>query len=278
MSRIEGSKILITGGASGIGKLMAQRFADRGATVVIWDVDDPGMERLAVEMESAGRRIGVYHCDVSNRAEVLRVAESVNKDFGGIDILINNAGIVTGQSFLDATDEQIEKGMAVNALAHFWTVRAFLPGMIRAGRGHIVTISSAAGLIGVSRLVDYCAAKFAVFGFDEALRIEIKQKKWKIRTTVVCPYFIDTGMFDGARTRFSSLLPILDRQRVADRIVKAVEGDRRRLLMPPMVYLIWLLRYLPTSAFDFTANLLGINATMEGFKGRAGESALMRKK
>jgi all-trans-retinol dehydrogenase (NAD+) len=278
MSRIDGSKILITGGASGIGKLMAQRFADRGATVVIWDVDDPGMKKLAVEMEGAGRRIGVYHCDVSNRTEVLRVAESVNNDFGGIDILINNAGIVTGKSFLDATDEQIEKGMAINALAHFWTVRAFLPGMILAGKGHIVTISSAAGLIGVSRLVDYCAAKFAAFGFDEALRMEIKQKKWNIRTTVVCPYFIDTGMFDGARTRFSSLLPILDQQRVADRIVKAVEGDRGRLLMPPMVYLLWLLRYLPTSAFDFTANLLGINAAMEGFKGRSGESAPMREK
>ncbi len=270
MSRIEGSNILITGGASGIGKLMAQKFADQGAGVIIWDIDDAGLEKIAGEMKAGGRRAAVYRCDVSNRVEVFRVAENVKNDFGKVDILINNAGIVFGKSFLDATDEQLEKSMAVNALSHFWTVRAFLPDMIRAGRGHIVTISSAAGLIGVSRLVDYCAAKFAVFGFDEALRMEIKQKKWNIKTTVVCPYFIDTGMFEGVRTRFSGLLPILDQQSVADRIVKAVEKNRRRLLMPPMVYSLWLLRYLPTFAFDLTANLFGINATMEGFTGRSG--------
>ncbi|MDR3554786.1 MAG: SDR family oxidoreductase [Syntrophobacteraceae bacterium] len=271
MSRIEGSNILITGGASGIGKLMAQRFADRGGSLILWDIDDRGLEKMAGELGTGGRRVGVYHCDVSNRSEIATVAEKVKADFGKVDILINNAGIVSGKTFLETTDEQIEKGMAVNALAHFWTVRAFLPGMIRAGSGHIVTISSAAGLIGVCGLVDYCAAKFAVFGFDEALRMEIKRKKLNIRTTVVCPYFIDTGMFEGVRTRFSRLLPILNQQLVADRIVKAVEKNRRRLLMPPMVYSLWILRYLPTFAFDLTANLFGINATMEKFRGRSGE-------
>lgn len=271
MSRIEGGNILITGGASGIGKLMAQRFADRGASLILWDIDDRGLEKVAGELGAAGRRVGIYHCDVSKRGEIATVAEKVKADFGKVDILINNAGIVSGKTFLETTDEQIEKGMAVNALAHFWTVRAFLPGMIRAGSGHIVTISSAAGLIGVSRLVDYCAAKFAVFGFDEALRMEIKRNKLNITTTVVCPYFIDTGMFEGVRTRFSRLLPILDQQHVADRIVKAVEKNRRRLLMPPMVYSLWILRYLPTSVFDLTANLFGINATMEKFRGRSGE-------
>ncbi len=270
MSQIHGRNVLITGGASGIGLLVAKKLAERGAKVIIWDIDDSSLAGIAEEMKAKGRPVSVYHCDVSRRTEVFSVAEKVKEDFGKVDILINNAGIVSGKSFLECTDEQLEKGMAVNMLAHFWTVRAFLPQMVRAGNGHIVTISSAAGLIGVSRLVDYSTAKFGAFGFNESLRMEIKQEKWNIKTTVVCPYFINTGMFDGAQTRFSWLLPILDQQYVAERIVSAIKKNKSRLLMPPMVYSIWLLRYFPTFAFDFIANLLGINAAMDSFRGRSG--------
>ena len=270
MSEIYGRNVLITGGASGIGLLMAKKLADRGAKVIIWDIDDSNLEKIAGEIKAKGHSVAVYQCDVSIRNEVYRVAEVVKGDFGKVDILINNAGIVSGKSFLECTDEQLEKSMAVNMLAHFWTVRAFLPEMIRAGNGHIVTISSAAGLIGVSRLVDYCTSKFAAFGFDEALRMEMKQEKWNIKTTVVCPYFINSGMFEGVQTRFSCLLPILDIERVAERIVRAIKKDRRRLLMPPLVYSVWLLRYLPAFVFDFITNFLGINAAMHTFRGRYG--------
>jgi len=277
MSQIDGRNVLVTGGASGIGLHMAQKLADRGAKVIIWDIDDSKMENIAARMKSKERQIAFYHCDVSNRSEVYKTAEAVKKDFGRLDILINNAGIVSGKGFLECTDEQLEKSMSVNLLAHFWTVRAFLPGMIRAGGGHIVTISSAGGLIGVSRLVDYCTSKFAAFGFDEALRMEIGQEKWNIKTTVVCPYFANTGMFEGVRTRFPRLLPILDEQRIAERIINAIAKDRRRLLMPWMVYSTWLLRYLPTFAFDFLANLLGINSAMLTFRGRTSAQNLTEK-
>ncbi|MGA2401976.1 MAG: SDR family oxidoreductase [Syntrophobacteraceae bacterium] len=277
MSQISGRNVLITGGASGIGLLVARKLAEWGAKVIIWDIDDSNLEKIAGEIKAQGHSVAVYHCDVSIRTEVYRVAEMVKRDFGKVDILINNAGIVSGKSFLECTDEQLQKSMEVNTLAHFWTVRAFLPEMIDAGNGHIVTISSAAGLIGVSRLVDYCTSKFAAFGFDEALRVEIKQKKWNIKTTVVCPYFIDTGMFEGIQTRFSWLLPMLDQQCVAERIVRAIKKDRRRLLMPPMVYSIWLLRYLPAFAYDFIANLSGINSAMQTFRGRSGVQHLKTK-
>ena len=101
----------------------------RELTVIILDIDDSNLEKIAGELKAKGRSVAVYHCDVSIRAEVYRVAEMVKGDFGKVDILINNAGIVSGKSFLECTDEQLEKGMAVNLLAHFWTVRAFLPGM-----------------------------------------------------------------------------------------------------------------------------------------------------
>jgi all-trans-retinol dehydrogenase (NAD+) len=269
MSQIHGKNVLITGGASGIGRLMALKLAELRAHVIIWDIDEANLERVAGEIRERSGSVAVYRCDVTKRSEVYRVAELVRKEAGRVEILINNAGIVSGKTFLECSDEQIERSMGVNIMAHFWTVRAFLPDMIRARSGHIVTIASAAGIVGVSRLVDYCSAKFAAVGFDEALRMEIKQQKWDIRTTVVCPYFINTGMFEGTRTRFSWLLPILDEDHVAARIVQAVRKNKRRLLMPPTVYSVWLLRYLPVFLFDIIVNLLGINSAMHTFKGRS---------
>jgi all-trans-retinol dehydrogenase (NAD+) len=186
-----------------------------------------------------------------------------------VDILVNNAGVVSGRSFLECTDEQCRRTMDVNIMGHFWTVRAFLPDMVRRGSGHIVTMASAAGIIGVSQMVDYCASKAAAFGFDEALRMEIRKNRWAIRTTVVCPYFINTGMFEGVRTRFAALLPILDEEKVAGRIIRAIQKSRKRLVMPPMVYSVWLLRLFPVAVFDFVADLMGINAAMKTFKGRS---------
>src|SRR5207247_8346795 len=137
-------------------------------------------------------------------------------------ILINNAGVVSGKGLLEISEEAIQRTFDVNTLALFWTTRAFLPGMIARDRGHVVTIASAAGIVGTSRLVDYCASKHAAVGFNEALRLELKRQGNKVVTTVVCPFYISTGMFEGVKTRFPLLLPILEPQKVADRIVDAI--------------------------------------------------------
>jgi all-trans-retinol dehydrogenase (NAD+) len=131
-----------------------------------------------------------------------------------------------------------------------------------------VTISSAAGLIGVKGLADYCASKFAVFGFDEALRMELRSMKSAIRTTVVCSFFINTGMFDGVKTRFPLLLPILEPSYAARRIVRAVLKKRKRLIMPALVNWVLILRCLPVGVLDFVADLLCISHSMDTFKGR----------
>ena len=188
---------------------------------------------------------------------------------GGVDILFNNAGIVSGKPFLECSDNEIERSLAINLTAHIWTIRAFLPGMIEQGAGHLVTIASAAGIVGVAGLADYSASKFACFGLDEALRSEFRKRRQRIHTTVVCPYYINTGMFAGVKTRFSFLLPILKQERAAARIFKAVARRRSRLLMPPLVYTVWLLRLLPVRWFDFIADFLGINRSMDEFHGRS---------
>jgi all-trans-retinol dehydrogenase (NAD+) len=270
MTAIAGKQVLITGGASGIGRLMALRIAERGGKLILWDINQEALDRTCNEIAAAGDPTVLGQiCDVSDREQVYAKAAEAKAERGSVDILINNAGIVSGQSFLELPDEKIEATFRINTMALFWTTKAFLGDMMERNSGHVVTISSASGLIGVAKLADYSASKWAAFGMDESLRFEMQQRAPGVKTTVVCPYYIDTGMFDGVKSRFSFLLPILKEEKVADGVIKAIEKDRARLMMPPIVYTVPILRgLLPPKVFDMITNILGINASMEEFKGR----------
>jgi all-trans-retinol dehydrogenase (NAD+) len=269
MSQLAGSTMLITGGGLGIGRLMALKAAALGARVVIWDINPDNLTRVGDELKRAGREAFGYQVDVSDREAVYKTARHTLAEAGNVHILVNNAGIVSGKPFLECSDDQIERTMKVNTMALFWVSKAFLPQMIENGRGHLVTISSAGGILGTPGLADYSASKFAAFGFDEALRGEFKKKGIPIRTTVVCPFFIDTGMFAGVKTKYPLLLPILREGYAADRIIGAIERNRARLWMPPIVYSVPLLRALPVSLMDWIAKFLGVTESMDEFKGRA---------
>jgi len=265
MTRLQGSHVLITGAASGIGRLMALGAKARGARLSLLDRDAPGLERLLAEL---GEGHAAYAVDLTDRVATQAAAARVLAERGPVDVLVNNAGIVTGRPLLDCPDEAIERTFQVNALAPFWLTRAFLPAMIAQGRGHVVTISSAAGLGGTSRLVDYCASKFAAVGFDESLRLELRRLGHPVRTTLVCPYYIDTGMFAGVKTRFPWLLPILKPDYATRRILDAVESDRRRLIMPRFVVSVLAVKALPPWLYDAITGFFGVNRTMDEFRGR----------
>ena len=262
--------MLITGGASGIGRLMAQKLAARGGRVSIWDIHRENLERTIAELNAIGREPARgFATDVSHRDNVYRAADETKAAGGPVEILINNAGVVSGRPLLEIPDEKIEATFTVNVLALFWTAKAFLPQMIARNQGHVVTIASASSLIGVPRLSDYAASKWAAMGFDESLRAELRTAAPGVLTTVVCPFFIDTGMFHGVKTRFPFLLPILKEEAVAERVVTAIERNQRRVLMPPMVYTVPLMRILPVGAFDWLATFFGVNTSMDEFKGRS---------
>lgn len=268
MRDVAGRVVLVTGGASGIGRLLALDFARLGAKAAVWDLNAPAMKALEEEARAAGLSIVTSPCDVSDRGAVYRKARELEASLGPVDILVNNAGIVSGKTLLEIPDEKIEQSFGVNVLALFWTTRAFLPSMLERNRGHIVTIASAAGLIGVRGLADYSAGKFAAVGFDESLRMELRRLKSAVRTTVVCPYFIDTGMFEGVKTRFPFILPILKSEYAARRILGAVLKNKKRLVMPRFIgHLLWL-RALPPSVMDFFAGVFGVSHAMDEFKGR----------
>ncbi|MCB9766079.1 MAG: SDR family oxidoreductase [Alphaproteobacteria bacterium] len=264
MRELEGRVALITGGAAGIGACMARELAARGARVVLWDLDGQRAQATAREI---GHDARAYACDVSDRGQVARVAARVKEEVGPVDLLINNAGVVSGKPLLELSDEDIERTFGVNTLALFWVTRAFLGDMIARGEGHVVTVASAAGTIGVARMTDYAASKFAAVGFDESLRAELRRSAPGVKTTVVCPYYIDTGMFEGVRTRYPGLLPILEPDDVAHRVIEAIEHDRPRVVLPFLVQLVPALRVFPVALFDWAADLLGVNASMDEFIG-----------
>lgn len=228
------------------------------------------MESAALARESGAARVHCYVCDCSSKSEVYRVADQVKREVGDVTILVNNAGIVTGKKFMDAPDSLIEKTMEVNTMAHFWTYKAFLPAMMANNHGHLVSIASSAGLIGINGLADYCASKFAAVGFAESIGLEMLAiGKSGVKTTIVCPYFINTGMFDGCQTKWPRLLPILDPEYAAKKILDGVLTDQAFVLMPRTMYIISGLKHiLPMKQGLLLGEYLGAFNLMDHFRGR----------
>jgi all-trans-retinol dehydrogenase (NAD+) len=161
----------------------------------------------------------------------------------------------------------MRKVIDVNTTAHLYTIREFLPDMIRLNHGHIVSISSIAGTVGCPGLGEYCASKFGAFAIDECLRLEIKKMNKNIKTTCICPYFINTGMFDGVEGKW--FLPILDQHWVVNRIVTAVRQNEPVVLMPWNANAFFILRgILPTFISDWLFKVCGAFESMDTFKGR----------
>ncbi|XP_070658270.1 short-chain dehydrogenase/reductase family 16C member 6 [Bos indicus] len=187
---VTGEIVLITGAASGLGRLLAIKFASLGAILVLWDINEEGnMETCRMIKEERDAKVFAYTCDCSNRQDVYRVADQ--------------------------------------------TYKAFLPAMLEANHGHLVCISSFAGIVGINGLSDYCASKFAAYGFAESLHFELKLlQKSKINTTIVCPYFIKTGMFEGCSTKYPLLLPMLTQEYAAQSILNAILEEQLYLIMP----------------------------------------------
>lgn len=269
MTHVAGATVLVTGGAQGLGRLLGYAVARLGGQPVLWDLDGETLAATAEFITDAtGVPVPTWTCDVTDLEQVGRSADAVRERCGTVDIVVNNAGVVSGVPLLEADPAAIRRTLEVNTLSLFWVTRAFLGEMVARDRGHIVTIASAAGWIGVPRQTDYAASKFGAVGFDEALRMELSQRGSSVRTTLVCPYYIDTGMFAGVSSRWSWLLPILRPRPVVTRIIDAVQRDKPRLFLPPVVGVLPLLRGLPPRWFDRTAELLGVTEGMQTFRGR----------
>lgn len=239
---------------------MAGEATARGSHVIAWDIDSAGLDVLRED----GLAAETHVVDVTDRNAVARAATEV----GPIDVLILNAGVVGAKRFIDLDEDAIQRVMDVNAMAPMWCTKAFLPGMMERNHGHIVAISSIAGVTPAPGAAEYVASKHAVYGFLESLRTELHDDAPGVRTTVVLPQVIDTGMFEGVKTPW--LFPPLAPERVADRVITAVEGNKERLLLDrPALFLAYLVRPLPPFLSDRVSRMAGAFDLMTTFQGRA---------
>lgn len=274
---IKGTNVLITGGASGIGRIMGRICLEKGASnLIVWDINQANIDKTEAELSDvkpaeAGVSKGQIHSyivNVSDPQAIKSAYEKVKSEVGDVDILVNCAGIVRGNNTFDKqTVQDIDLTMDINANAPMYVALAVLPDMLRRDRGHICNIASAAGMLGVPKLSVYCASKWAVIGWTESMRVELKQAHSHVRVTSVAPYFINTGMFDGVN---SKVFPILDPEKTAAKIIRAVEVGKSFRGIPFAYHFIRIWQgLLPNFLFDFIfGKIFGVYSVMDHFTGR----------
>lgn len=186
-----GKIVLITGGSRGLGLVLARSFAEKGADVAICARDEDELYRARAELREYGVDVLAVQCDVTSREQVDGMVEGVNRHFGRIDVLVNNAGTISVGPMEVMTLEDYEEAMRTHFWAPLYTTLACLPCMKQRGSGRIVNIASIGGKIAAPHLLPYSASKFALVGFSEGLRAELE--KDGIYVTTVCPGLMRTG-------------------------------------------------------------------------------------
>lgn len=278
MTKIVGKKVLVTGGASGIGKLLGKKCLQEGASeLVIWDINVENLEKTTQELLLQGYSVRSYVVDVSDLEDITRAATLTLSEVGKIDILFNNAGIVVGKLFHEHSHKEIEKTIRVNVLGVMHVAKCFVGEMIKHKSGHIVNIASAAGLLANPKMSVYVGSKWAVLGWSESLRLELEEIGGDLHVTTVCPSYIKTGMFEGVEAPL--LAPLLEPEEITDQIIKAVKNNEIEVKAPWAVNLIPILRgIMPTRLFDLLIGKgLNIYNSMANFVGRPPKEAIPEK-
>ncbi|HSP35570.1 MAG TPA: SDR family NAD(P)-dependent oxidoreductase [Thermoanaerobaculia bacterium] len=222
--------VLITGASSGIGRATAIEFARRGAKVVLAARRTSLLDEVAAECSKTGASTMTIATDVTKRSE----CDALIAAAGRVDILVNNAGFAVFDTIEDAHADDLESMMATNYLGTVYCTKAVLPQMLARRGGSIVMVASIAGLMGYAGMAGYCASKFAIVGFAEALRDEVIGRG--VRVALVCPGTTETDFFQTAeRTKMpgaSRLIPGLSPERAARAIADAARDGRYRRILP----------------------------------------------
>ncbi len=262
------ANVLITGGASGIGKIMGRMALEKGAKCfIIWDINLSGIEATRKELQKYGKVKG-YVVDVAKPDVVNAAYKKTVEDCGDVDILINCAGIITSNKTFDQQNtDEIIRTMNINTMAPMFVAHVMLPDMLKRNIGHICNIASAGGMISNPKMSVYSASKWGVIGWSDSVRIELQEMKSNVHFTTVAPYYIKTGMFEGVKSR---IIPILKPEYVAKRIIKAIEKNKSFRGIPfGMHFIRFWQAFLPTRIFDFFfGKVVGIYHTMDQFTGR----------
>lgn len=279
MSQIKNSNVLITGGAQGIGKLLGEKCLKEGAqNLIIWDINPINIDQAIAEFNHKGyHNVYAFCVDVSDNNDIEKAATEILLEIGNVDILFNNAGVVVGKMFWEHTAEDIDRTIQINVNGVLHTTRVFIKEMIKQKKGHVINISSAAGIVSNKQMSAYVASKWAVKGWSDSLRMELESLGGDLHVTTVCPSYINTGMFKGVKA--PTLFPLLEPEDITDQIIKAVKKNQIFLLAPDALNMIPFLKgVLPTRVFDIAAKFLGVYDSMSDFEGRESKEFVSSKK
>ncbi len=227
---LKGSVIVVTGGASGIGRALCQRFAAEGARgIVVSDMNEQGAQAVATEVKGLAVR-----CDVGVEAQIVDLVRRAEEAFGPIDLFCSNAGLAT-RGGAEASDADWQRNWDVHVMSHVYAARAVLPGMIKRGRGYLLNTASAAGLLTEMGSAPYSVTKHAAVAFAEWLSIEHHDEG--IRVSCLCPMGVTTNMLavDNPHVNYLKLTAITAEQ-AAEECVKAIREERFMVLPHPEVH------------------------------------------
>ena len=271
--KIQGNTVLITGGCSGIGKIMGRMCLEKGASrLIVWDINEIAIDATVKELSALGKVSG-YKADISS-------PESIDEAFratGEVDILINCAGIVTNnKTFAEQTDADIIRTIDINTKGAMFVTLRYIKGMKARGKGHICNITSSAGMLALPKMALYAASKWGAIGWSDSVRIELQREKSPVRVTTIAPYFISTGMFAGIRSFFKIQKP----ETVARKALRAVEHDRGYKGIPFTQHFIRLMQGIfPVRLFDFIfGDVCGLYTVMDHFTGRQAPTSKLPEK
>ncbi|MBQ3917677.1 MAG: SDR family NAD(P)-dependent oxidoreductase [Bacteroidales bacterium] len=266
--KIKGNTVLITGAASGIGKIMGRIALEKGASrLVIWDINEAAVEAVCKEFSTLGNVSG-FKADISDPQSLDAALEATRAACGKIDILINCAGIITNNKpFYEQSDDDIRRTIGINTNGAMFLTRRVIGDMISAGKGHICNITSAGGMLAMPKMSIYAASKWAAIGWSESMRIELEEARIPVKVTTVAPYFINTGMFEGIR---SKVFKIQKPEKVAAKTIRAIEKNRIFIGIPFGFHFIRLMQGIfPFRLFDpFFGHLFGLYTVMDHYTGR----------
>jgi short-subunit dehydrogenase len=258
--------VLITGGSRGLGLVMAREFVRQGARVAICARDSEELERASQDLMLRGGEVFPVSCDLTDQMEVERLVRKIQEEFGEIDVLVNNAGVISVGPIEEMTIGDFEEAMRTNYWAAVYTILALLPRMLMRREGRIINIASIGAKISVPHLLPYCASKFALMGLSAGLRAELA--KDGIVVTTVCPGLMRTGSPRNATFKgnhraeytwfsISDSLPLvsMSAERAARQIITACKrGDAEVVLSLPAKLAVGFQALFP----GLTADLLGV--------------------
>ncbi|KAJ5503040.1 Short-chain dehydrogenase/reductase SDR [Penicillium fimorum] len=221
--------VILTGGSNGIGRRIAELLGARDIKVAILDIAPPATNDVLPNS------VRYYECDITSASNIADVASKIRASFGRPSILINNAGICTGKTVLKTTAAQTRRMFEVNTFAHYWLAQEFLPDMIEANHGMVVTVASQAGYTVTPNMVDYSASKAAAIAFHEGLGAELVTRYHapKIRTVLVTQGFTRTNLIKDLTPEDTWFNPLLHPETVAEELVEQVlKGESGHVVVP----------------------------------------------